>query len=1016
MKNKYLPEHIRYTTLLLSLLACGLLAAIGLIRLDVDTDVISSLPRTDGVLSDALDIFANHPMLEQIAINLGSKSAEPDLLVDCAEFIEEQLQASGLFTQVGSKAFGEHIPELALYAARYLPILFDRHELEQQVAPRLAPDAISKRMTELYTGLNSMESIGQAQFIGSDPLALKDLVLARMALLAPTLSGRMYRNQLLSGNNQHLLVTAHPLGTGTDTTTARALSRLFDDIAQKVEQRFPAITMTPVGAFRAALDNETIIRHDVNMALLLAMAGIGLLLTVSFSRPVIGLLSLVPALAGTGIALFVYSLLSSTISIMVLGFGGAVISITVDHGIAFLLFLDRPHTTSGKEAATEVRAVGMMAVLTTIGAFLTLSFSGFPLFTQLGSFTALGVLFSFLYVHTILPRVLPVLPAGSQQRKPLQTLADRLAGTGWPGAVFAVLLALAMLVTGAPSFDVSLESMNTVSKRTLDADKVFSAAWGSMDNRIFLMTQGKTIAELLRHDRQLTAAIHTDRQNGMLQAAFISSMFFPDRVTARQHFDDWQQFWTTERIAGFTRNLANSSMPLGFSAEAFTPFLTMLKAGMPPVPTIPEKFFPLVGISSQHRQQGFVRFVTFVPGTEYNGADFFKKYQSYGKVYDPGFFSHQLGTMLFSTFAKILLIVGSGITLMLLLSSLSLPLTLITLLPVGFAYVCTLGTLNLLGRSLDIPSLMLSIVILGMGVDYSIFFVRAHQRFRDPAHPSYGLVRMTVFMAGASTLIGFGVLATARHTLLHSIGITCLLGIGFSLLGAFLLLPPILQWYFATSPSCRATDLSGKALCRFHLLEAYPRMFARFKLKYDPLFTDLTGYLPAPEKVKHIIDIGCGYGVPAAWCLEYFPTATITALDPDSERVRIAAMVIGKRGKAFTGWATDLQDDEKKADLILLLDMLHYIDDKGLEKLFTCCALLARPDASLVIRYTIQPPGTTSLLWHLEQARIRLQKMQGYYRSPEQIESIITAAGFLPSVHTISTINQELCWLVATPK
>ena len=111
------------------------------------------------------------------------------------------------------------------------------------------------------------------------------------------------------------------------------------------------VTLTPVGAYRAALDNERIIRHDVQLALVLATLGIGLLLLFAFPRPLIGLLSLVPALAGTAAAQFVYSLFHPSISIMVLGFGGAIISITVDQGIAYLLFLDCTHETKGREAS-----------------------------------------------------------------------------------------------------------------------------------------------------------------------------------------------------------------------------------------------------------------------------------------------------------------------------------------------------------------------------------------------------------------------------------------------------------------------------------------------------------------------------------------------------------------------------------------------------------------------------------------------------------------------------------------
>mgnify|MGYP000252706818 FL=1 len=132
--------------------------------------------------------------------------------------------------------------------------------------------------------------------------------------------------------------------------------------------------------------------------------------------------------------------------------------------------------------------------------------------------------------------------------------------------------------------------------------------------------------------------------------------------------------------------------------------------------------------------------------------------------------------------------------------SLNLRLSLLTMLPPFFAFVCTLGTLKLLGHPLDIPALMLAIVIFGMGDDYAVYTVYGFQRYRDGDHPSYLLARTTVFMSAASTLIGFGVLCCAEHPLLKSVGLTSLLGVGYSLLGASLLLPPLLRHAFREKP------------------------------------------------------------------------------------------------------------------------------------------------------------------------------------------------------------------------
>ncbi len=379
-------------------------AVTAILRLDIDTDVVRSLPAGETVISDALTIFNNHPIHDQIAVDIALDRDDPNILVDAALFVEERFRSSGLFAEVGNDAVTSLIPDLALHVTDKLPILFSREELEKEISPRLEREFIDQRLQETFQKLSSLEGIGQSRLITTDPLGFMEPVMAKMAMLAPLQDTKMYRGFLLSPDSRHLLLTARPSTAGTNTASAAQIADLLAATAAELTDTYHpdgiTVTLTPVGAYRAALDNERIIRHDVNLALLLSTAGIGLLLLIAFPRPLFGLFALLPALAGTTLSLLVFSLFHPSISIMVLGFGGAIISITVDHGIAYLLFLDRPRVTKGKEASHEVRAIGILAVLTTCGAFLTLSFSGFPIFVQLGQFTAMGVLFSFLFVHS----------------------------------------------------------------------------------------------------------------------------------------------------------------------------------------------------------------------------------------------------------------------------------------------------------------------------------------------------------------------------------------------------------------------------------------------------------------------------------------------------------------------------------------------------------------------------------------------------------------------------------------
>jgi len=95
--------------------------------------------------------------------------------------------------------------------------------------------------------LASIDGIGQARFIAQYPLGIKDSVMARLVHLAPSGNARIYKNHLLSEDGRHLLITACPTGSGTDSRFARQATRLFTSVQNNIRERATApISFTPV--------------------------------------------------------------------------------------------------------------------------------------------------------------------------------------------------------------------------------------------------------------------------------------------------------------------------------------------------------------------------------------------------------------------------------------------------------------------------------------------------------------------------------------------------------------------------------------------------------------------------------------------------------------------------------------------------------------------------------------------------------------------------------------------------
>ena len=1016
-------DKIRYSLIILILAGTALVFAAALMRLKIDTDVVAGLPNDGGVLTDAVYIFKHHPLQNEIAIDIGMDRTDREGLVRAADQVEERLRQSGLFATVGMENLQQIVPQLVGHVLDHLPFLFSGSDLQEKIAPLLTLQAVEQKFQAMQESLAGLDAIGQARMMARDPLGFRELKLAGLSSLAPSPNAQIYKGKLLSADGRHAMILAQPAGSGTDTAFARRLTDFMEQLGSSVNEGPPQsekrITLTPVGAYRAALDNETMVRRDVNQAIILATLGIAVMLLLAFPRPLIGLLALLPALVGTTLSLFVFSLFSRSISIMALGFGGAVISITVDHGIAYLLFLDRPQETSGKDASREVWSVGLLAVLTTIGAFLVLSFSGFLIFTQLGIFTAMGIAFSFLFVHLAFPRIFPNMrPARASRRLRLLRWVDGMANLGWKGALAALLTGGCLIFWAKPQFDANLSAMNSVSQATRSAESLFSSVWGDIFSKTYLMPEAPSLEALQEKEDLLLGQIETAQRNQEINPVFIPSQLFPGTERRQSNYAAWKSFWDQGKVDHLRVVIAQAARRYGFNERAFEPFFKVLVEPPDPVPlSIDRRFHTLLGISQSETDGTWRQMTGVTAGPRYDGDKFYARFSGLARVFDAQLFSHKMGQLLMTTFTHMLLVIGASVVVLLLLFFADWQLTLISLLPMAFAFVCTLGSLRIMGRSLDIPALMLAIVVLGMGIDYSLFFVRAYQRYQTSVHPNFSLIRMSVFMASVSTLIGFGSLCGAEHTLLQSAGISSSLGIGFSMLGAFLILPPILERRLKHLPKAalRRVEMNSQVQVRYRNLEPYPRFFAKFKLKLDPMFKEMPAILPPPDSPIHtILDIGTGYGVPACWLLQRYPQARVYGIEPEPDRVRVSNLVLGGDGRVEQGLAPDVPDAPQAADAAFMLDMCHFLDDDALRLTFARLHEKLRSGGFFVMRVVLEPQRTMPWTWWLENSKMKLNGARAYYRTLAQVREMMRENSFDVQETKSSGNQNELAWVVAT--
>ncbi|HOW56560.1 MAG TPA: MMPL family transporter [Smithellaceae bacterium] len=1016
--NKY---QIRWSLLIIVAVLLAAVFVWNTYNLKIETDILESLPRHDQVLVDARQIIKHLPVQDRVFIEISQEAADKDRLVASAVKISNKLKQSRLFTKVGLGDDARNFPELIKHITENLPVLFSETDLEQKIKPLLGREKIKEIFIQNRQSLQQLEGIGRSEMITRDPLGFSGIILANLSSLMPANNAQFYQGQLISGDGRHALLVAHIAGSGTDTKTALQIRNLISDIEREMKADYDfkntKSDITAAGAYNAALDNETAAKRDTRKAIILAIIGISLLLLLAFPRPLIGLLALLPSTVGAITSLFVCSFFFPSISMLAIGFGGAIMAFTVDLGITYLLFLDQTSQTYGKRVAHEVWKPGLLAALTTAGAFLLLHFSDFIIMAEIGLFAALGVLFTLLFVHMVFPSIIPTLPPASRSgNKYLQQFINKIAvASNWKlygAAIFAVV----MLLFARPVFQVDINSLNSVSAETITAEKRIQNTWGDFSGKSYLFVQAANARQLQEKNDKLSQLLAVEVKKSVIKPAFLTASAFPSSRRAEQNQAAWNSFWNKKTLDKLKADVAWAAKETGFSSGAFSPFWQMIKR-KPAAQELPEKFYNIFGINKS--SGGLVQLSMLSADKNYDAESLSAHLTAAeaAKIFDAGLFSKRLGETLKNIFLKIALITAAGIVLFVFLLFLDWQLSLAVLAPVAFALISTLGTLKIIGHPLDIPSIMLWIVVMGMGIDYAINYVCFYQRYREENNPAMNTVKMAMFLSSFTTFIGFGALAFSSHALLKSIGVTSLLGIGYSIVGAYLIVPALMKKIYATGYSSLPAGnvLIGskqhrlRVLRRYRHAEAYVRLFARCKMIIDPMFKELHKYMDNPRK---IMDIGCGFGIPAVWLLEIYPAAKVYGLEPDEKRVRAANYALGERGFVKSGLAPDLPVCEDGVDTVLMLDMIHLLSNEGLMLVLQLIYDKLSPEGRLIIRATV--PTDKKIPWKrwIEKIRLQISETPERFRSEQQICDLMQSAGFKVGRHDSETAGVEEKWFV----
>ncbi|HWS15007.1 MAG TPA: MMPL family transporter, partial [Candidatus Methylomirabilis sp.] len=319
-----------------------------------------------------------------------------------------------------------------------------------------------------------------------------------------------------------------------------------------------------------------------------------------------------------------------------------------------------------------------------------------------------------------------------------------------------------------------------------EAERELSETWGDVRDKAILFSSGKDLDAALAANDRLFHLLSGRIPEGQLVSL---APILPSRETQNANMERWSDFWRGGRSERLAASLRREGESLGFSGNAFAPFLASLEEA-PDVRTVDDLRTRGLGETIDSlilRAPGTVQVMTLVPDTPEGIAALARDLGSLPDVrlVSPSRFGDHLGKTIRKDFTSYLLLT-SLLVLALVVSVFRQPKKiLLALVPVVTGLTSMLGVMGLLGIDFNLFNIVATILIIGLCVDYGIFMVCKITEGSDHA------ADRAVLVSGLTTLAGFGSLVLARHPALHSIGLTVLLGIGFGIAAALLVVPAL---------------------------------------------------------------------------------------------------------------------------------------------------------------------------------------------------------------------------------
>ena len=741
----------------------ALLAASAVIvaRTTITTDVSAFLPRSPTPEQQVLVEQLREGVVSRLAL-VALEGASPTALAQASKAMAAELRKDPSFVSVeNGDGSGDAADREFLWRHRYL--------LSSAVdAERFSAAGLRERLEETLRLLDSPAGALVRRIVANDPTGeLLHILEGFEAQSRPATRESVW----FSRDGRRALLLAQTRAPGYDVGAQEsALARIQEAFSRASAGEAKLLVSGP-GVFAAR--TRVAVRNDALRLSLIATALVaGLLLAVYRSGRLLAL-GLVPIASGALAGIAAVSLGFGSVHGITLGFGVTLIGEGVDYAI--YLFTQAAGGGARHAALDRIWPTLRLGVATSICGFSAMLFSGFTGLAQLGLFSIVGLLVAVAVTRWVLPGMLPSTLAAPivGAAGPWASAAARRAPTlRYPVLILVAVVAVLLAARGERLWNEDLASLSPVPRADQVLDEKMRADLGAPDVRFLVVIHAPDREAVLQASETVGQGLRKASQAGMLEGYESPADVLPSRQTQEARRQ------ALPEPAQLRANLEKAVTGLPFRGKVFEPFLADAAAARnaPPIDRgdmqgtrlalrvdsllarRADGWAAMLPLRNVEDAAGIARSLVAPSGAQAVLLDLKRESEALYHGYRAQALAYSL--------------LGAAAIGALLIASLrSLRSVFAVLAPLAAAVLVTTGALALAGDSLSIFHLVGLLLVVAIGSNYSLLFDR-----RASSQSDRSRTLVSLLLANATTVIGFGLLALSKVPVLHDIGVTVGLG------------------------------------------------------------------------------------------------------------------------------------------------------------------------------------------------------------------------------------------------